>query len=757
MKLVFSPIMSWPVTLLIAAALGLVIWWSYRPKLKRLSPLRSRLLLSLRVASLLVFLLMMLRPSLEFTSSETEGMTLIIAGDSSRSMETPDGLGSQSRRQALLNTLNENQKTLDELSEKVTILRYDFDETLVERDTLELLTIGEQTAVGASLEELLQETGNERVVGVLLMTDGAQRAFAPLNIDPRTIALRYGEQRIPIHPVPFGGTGQSENALDLVVEELFVDPIAFEKTTIPVTIRLRALGAAGRKVRVKLLVEDRRARAPGDVGTMGIPLITGDDRPVKEVTINSSNEVKTIDLSFTPQMTGEFKLRVEAEPLSKEVKTVNNTRETIITVQKGGIRVAYLHSIPPEAKFILKVGGTEQIQIDSNLMYLGVLQNRNRIPADWFEPNRFDVYMIGDIPADLLTDKQMAALATRVSKDGAGLMMLGGLRSFGPGGYAGTPLEKLLPVVMKEAEKSDGRVAPDLHYFQDMKMRPTPRGRSHYLMRLDNSRNPAEIWTKLPPLQKANKLEARHALVEVLAESENRAPLLFAHEFGRARVLAFAGDTTWLWHLNGFQQEHTRFWQQVILWLSRKEFDSDSSVWARVDPRNFRQGQRVPITFGARKDRGEPLADAKFQVTVKTPDGQEFSPPLQGIGGERRLEVTDTNQPGDYWIKVEATRDGQPVGPTAWTRFLIDAGDPELDNPAADYQLLEEIAKLSGGSMIPPGDLDDYLKQLQNERLPNLELTEIHKTSLWDNSYVMMMFVLFLSSEWFLRKKSGLV
>ncbi|MDC0307799.1 MAG: glutamine amidotransferase [Planctomycetaceae bacterium] len=757
MKMVFSPIMSWPATLLIAAALGFVIWWSYRPKLKRLSPFRGRLLLTLRATSLLVLLLVMLRPSLEFTSSETEGMVLIIAGDSSRSMETPDGLGSQSRRQALLNTLNENQETLEGLSEKVTILRYDFDETLVERDKLDLLTTGEQTAVGASLEKLLQETGNERVVGVLLMTDGAQRAFAPLNIDPRTIALRYGEQRIPIHPVPFGGTGQSENALDLVVEELFVDPIAFEKTTIPVTIRLRALGAAGRKIRVKLLVEERRGRAPGDVGTMGIPLITGDDRPVKEITINSSNEVQTIDLSFTPQTTGEFKLRVEAEPLSKEVKTVNNSRETIITVQKGGIRVAYLHSIPPEAKFILKVGGTEQIQIESNLMYLGALQKQNRIPDDWFEPNRFDVYMIGDIPAELLSDEQMTALAERVSEDGAGLMMLGGLRSFGPGGYAGTPLEKLLPVVMKEAEKSDGRVSPDLHYFRDLQMRPTPRGRSHYLMRLDNSANPAEIWSELPPLQKANKLQKRHPLVQVLAESEEGAPLLFAQEFGPARVLAFAGDTTWLWHLNGFQEEHTRFWQQIILWLSRKELDSDSSVWARVDPRNFRLGQRVPITFGARNDRGEPLADAIFQVTVKTPDGNEFSPSLLGSGGERRIEVIDTDQPGDYWVKIDAIRDGQPVGPTAWTRFLIDAGDPELDNPAADFQLLEEIAKLSGGSMIPPEDLDDYLKQLQDERLPSQELTEIRRTSLWDNSYVMILFVVIISSEWFLRKKNGLV
>ena len=59
--------------------------------------------------------------------------------------------------------------------------------------------------------------------------------------------------------------------------------------------------------------------------------------------------------------------------------------------------------------------------------------------------------------------------------------------------------------------------------------------------------------------------------------------------------------------------------------------------------------------------------------------------------------------------------------------------------------------------MILPEDLDDYLLQLQEERLPSLEMTEIRRTSLWDNSYVMLLFVVVISSEWFIRKKSGLV
>lgn len=758
MKIVFSPIASWTWTLLIAVVLLIVIVWSYRSRLSKLSPFRRKLLLGLRIVALLILLLAFLRPSLEFSSTDTEGMVLVILGDRSRSMQTPDGPASVSRRQALLQTILENGSALESLSKKIAIRRFDFDETIEEVESFDDKTDGEQTAIGASFEDLLQEISGERVVGVLYMSDSAQRAFAPLNVDPRTIALRYGEQRIPIHPVPFGGTGQSENALDIAIEDLVVDPISFEGTTIPVTIRLRALGAAGKKVKVKLLVEDRRARAPGDVGEMRIPLRSGDDRPVEEITIKSSNEVQTVELSFTPKLVGEFKLRVEAEPVDREVKTINNQKSTIITVQKGGIRVALLNSIPPEQKFIRKVGGTEQIQIESRLMYLGKLRDRNRIPDDWFEPDKFDVYIIGDVPADYFTQEQLTALAQRVSEDGAGLMMLGGHRSFGPGGYAGTPLEPLLPVIVRQADKQvDDQFSLDLYYSRDLAMQPTSRGRSHYLMRLDNSSDPTAVWRELPPLQLANKLDKRNELVQILAESDDGAPLLFAHDFGAARVLAFAANTTWLWQTHGFGQQHTRFWQQVILWLSRKELDSDSAVWARVQPRNFRQGQRIPVSFGARDEKGEPLDAARFQVTVKTPDGQELSPAIQGTGGTRALEVVDTEMPGDYWVKVDATADSAPVGPTAWTRFLVDSGDPELDNPAADYQLMEEIAKLSGGSLIPPEELDNYLGQLQSERLPSMELTEIRRTPLWDNPYVLLLFVGMISTEWYLRKRNGLV
>jgi Ca-activated chloride channel family protein len=56
--------------------------------------------------------------------------------------------------------------------------------------------------------------------------------------------------------------------------------------------------------------------------------------------------------------------------------------------------------------------------------------------------------VLDDVPATILSPAQMAALRDYVSILGGGLLTIGGLNSYGIGGYARTPLEETLPVSM---------------------------------------------------------------------------------------------------------------------------------------------------------------------------------------------------------------------------------------------------------------------------------------------------------------------
>jgi hypothetical protein len=260
----------------------------------------------------------------------------------------------------------------------------------------------------------------------------------------------------------------------------------------------------------------------------------------------------------------------------------------------------------------------------------------------------------------------------------------------------------------------------------------------------------------LPPLlDGANKIAPRERIALVLAKSDQNQPLLAWQPFGEGRVLAFAGDSTWRWCLRGFDAAHKRFWRQVILWLAKKDESTEGTVWIKLAQRRFTPGQRVEFTVGARAPSGEPVANASFQVQIELPGGQKN--PLSVVQGKEGASGSfrDTQQAGDYTIHVAATQDGRELGTTR-ARFLVTEQDLELDSPLADATLMENLATMTGGKALVPEELPALLRQLA-EDTQSLEVQTEAKRTPWDTWPFFLTLVALLSSEWFLRKRWGLV
>ena len=68
-----------------------------------------------------------------------------------------------------------------------------------------------------------------------------------------------------------------------------------------------------------------------------------------------------------------------------------------------------------------------------------------------------DVYILGDIDSAAFRPEELKQLADVVS-NGAGLVMLGGFHSFGPGGYDRTALAKVLRDMVEGAPDSDRHI-----------------------------------------------------------------------------------------------------------------------------------------------------------------------------------------------------------------------------------------------------------------------------------------------------------
>jgi hypothetical protein len=438
--------------------------------------------------------------------------------------------------------------------------------------------------------------------------------------------------------------------------------------------------------------------------------------------------------------------------------TTNNRLSTFVNVLKGGLKVLYVEgALRVEQTFLRRsLDASRDISVEYRRFDPRKPDARPGDLGEWFKPGKYDVYILGDVDSSLFQETELQALRERVSR-GAGLIMLGGFHGFGPGGYSETPLADVLPVRMERLERQplDGPVPTDLHVLTPVKMRPTQLGQRHFSLSLGATRQEnASVWSQLPALDGANKLREKPT-AQVLAASEEGLPLLVSQPFGEGRVMAFAGDSTWRWWMQGYENAHKRFWRQIVLWLAKKDEAQEGSVRIKLAQRRVAPGQVVEFTMGAQSPTGEPIPDAAFQVEVELPGGAKQAAAAVRGQEDASASFRDTQQPGDYTIRVSAARDGQAIG-AARARFTVFHQDLELDNAVADANTLETLARMTGGESLAPEQLPDLIRRLA-QSTEELEVEIEAKETFWDKWPFLLALVGLMGTEWYLRKRWGLV
>ncbi len=750
MKLAFEPIWPWPLIILACAGMLLVVAVGYPRRVRHLPPFWQRVLLGLRIALVLVLTFWLCRPLVVLESDDKSDAVLYVVTDASRSMETPDGIGGTTRRAQLLQLLEEASPMLKKLGETVEVRYRDLATTLTPFEEISPLAEGSMTAIGANFELLAQEANREKIAAILFWGDGKQAASGKNDVDPFQAAKLLARQHRPIYTVPFGTSEIASTTLDVSVSELDIARDVFIRNIVPIKVRFRALGGAGRETQVRVLVEQRSGVPNGTSGPMAAVPRDQDNITVKSIRIAEASEDVTIDLQFVPQDAGEIKVAVEVDPLPGEAQLSNNRVETIIRVRSGGIRVVYFDRIRNEQKWLRRINVSSRVQLDAKLIRTSDFAQPLAIDESWFQPGNYDAFIIGDVPAEWFGTERLQKIAARCD-EGAGLMMIGGANNFGLGGYQRSPLARFFPIVMTDA---------DQQLTDDIEMIPTNAALNNPILQIAAPDVNRRRWTELPPLRGANVFRLKEGTAaQVLAESKTRIPLLVGQSAGAARVLAFAGDTTWQWatHDEWGAEAHQRFWRQVIFWLTKMENDGETPLWINVEPRDLNPGRSVDLVFGLRDENGLPLANVDYKVNVKRPDGEAEPVTPRAVETRGEADYQNTMEPGDYWVNV-AAEGGEGRGTMyASTRFLVNRRDPELDNPAADPALMRELAHVSGGDFLTPEEMLQRLQDWVKNGLPSLEMKRSERVNLWDNWFSLLLFVILLAAEWALRKNRGLV
>jgi uncharacterized membrane protein len=702
---------------------------------------RDRIALAaIRVAILAIILVCLFRPLLVVRAASPQQNFLGVLLDDSRSMQIADVDG-QPRANYVTQEFGANTRgLLQALSNRFTVRTFRFSNaatrTMQESD---LTFTGSQSRLGAALSAVRQELAGLPVAGLVMVSDGADTADAALG--EALLALKA--ETLPVFTV---GVGEETLSKDIQVGRVATPRTALKGTTLMVDVVLSQSGFDGQKV--TLDVEDE--------GTLV---------STQEITLPDAGTPASIPVRFTVNEAGPRVLRFRVSPQQGELVTENNAREALIDVRDRKEKILYFEGEPRfEYKFIRRaipegdnVIVTSLIRTADNKYLRQGVDGPDELVAG-FPKTREELFsyralIIGSLEAAALTGDQLRMVAEFVDRRGGGLLMLGGPRAFAEGGYVGTAVADVLPVVLDRGNvQAKGTVSR-------MNAKPTRAGLATAVTQLAATEAAStEKWSTLPVITTVNRISAVKPGATVLLtgtdEARSEQPLLVYQRYGRGKSFAFLPQDSWMWQMHHTMAvddlTHENFWRQLLRWLVDGVPDQvePSFTSERVEP-----GEAAHLVANVVDPSFVELNDASVMVTVTGPGGSVVDVPLSWDGehpGEYSADIP-TKAPGWYEARLEATRAGKSVG-SAVTHFRAAPGDAEYFDATMHAGTLRRIAEETGGRFY---EADNTASLVDDLRYTGRGVTTVEEHDLWHMPIVLMLLVGLLCAEWGYRRAVG--
>lgn len=703
---------------------------------------RDRVVLtSLRLLALAVVLFCLFRPTLVVRAAVDQQNVVAVVLDDSRSMQIPDQ-GNQQRGQFVRNQFGPDGALFKSLSDKFLVRVFRFSSTSGRIGSAQDMKFdGVQTKLGPALTSAREELAGLPVAGIILVSDGADTTDT--SIADALLGLKA--EKLPVFTV---GVGSEKLPRDIQIDRVSTPRTVLKNASLLLDVIVRQTGYGGRTVTVDVEDEGR---------------IVGSEK----VELPSDGSPATVRIRAKASEPGPRLFKFKVAPQDGEVVTQNNVRESIIGVRDETERILYFEGEPRwEFKFLNRA-----VSDDKNLLSVSLQRTadnkymRLRGDADeivgGFPKTREDLFkyrglIIGSVEAGLFTGDQLQMIADFVDRRGGGLLVLGGPRSLGEGGYGGTPVADALPLIIDPRTR-----ASDPAPIARLKVSPTRAGQTHAATQLAATALASLArWNELPLVSSVNApLKEKPGATILLngTDPSGRPRIVLASQpYGKGKAIALTVQDTWNWQMDASitveDQTHENFWRQMLRWLVDGVPDAVDvhTSSERVDP-----GEPVTIDATVVDKQWVELNDATVVAQVSRPDGTSETVPLQWTGerdGHYRGTFVSTKA-GPYEVAVDASRaGGQAVGSsTTYVRAV--PSEAEFFDPTMHAQPMKRIAQETGGRFYT-GDAAQTLAD--DVRVAGRGVTAVEERELWNMPIVLLVLLALVCSEWGYRRVVGL-
>jgi uncharacterized membrane protein len=681
-----------------------------------------------------LILILLWQPAMVIAELKPQQNVIAIVIDDSRSMAIAENGVSREQQatQALQNSV------LGKLQAKFQTRLYRLDSGVSRLDNIQQLgaATAPATHIGDSLKQLLDETSDIPLGGVVLLTDGSDNSGG---IDRDTIAA-LRNRHIPVHTV---GLGAEVVSPDVEVDDAVIAPQVMADSRISAQVTFHQHGYDGREATLAVRDGDRLLAS-------------------REITFARAGEIQSEELLFNAGAAGAKSLQFSIDPQPEERNRLNNSVTRPVNVESRQRRILYVEGEPRwEYKFIRRAEDDDKaVQIVSmlrtteNKIYRQGISNPQEL-ADGFPVRAEDLFgyagiIIGSVEAGYFTPVQQDLLREFVDRRGGGLLWLGGHSSLADGVWAGSSLVDLLPVVLPSHKNTFHR-APAYAELASA-------GTDNLICRLadDPSAN-AQRWKKLPYLmdyQEAGTPKPGAAVLAEMRAGGEKYPMLITQNYGRGRTAVLATSGTWRWQMSMplGDTSHQMFWQQLLRWLAA---DTPGHIVASSSARTLFDEGHIHLSADVRDAEYQPAPDAKAEAHIIGPSGisstVEMSPVPDTPGTFQAVWTAD--KPGSYVAEVTAQKGGQALGSDVVT-FLRADDVAENFHIEQNRDLLERLAQQTGARYWRPSDLGKLADEIPYSEAG---ITIRETKDLWNLPVIFLALLLMRSVEWLLRRRWGVV
>ncbi len=678
----------------------------YKYTIPHTSQLLKIVLISVRSIVLVLLLMLIFEPSLTVTNTEKHKPIIPVFIDNSSSI-VDDNFSFQNKIRSLV----ESVPTSEDIEYEFYI--FSGDVTKIGKDSV--MTLSNNGAL-TNFQKIFEKLKSDEryITSAVIISDGI------IN-DGSSSIYEAEELKLPLYTI---GVGDTTKVTDVYINNILNNRFIYKETPTVVAAEISNQNLTGEEVTVSFKENNRIINS-------------------QKITLSESG-INRVVFDYMPAEEGKQKLSIEVIRASRETNFENNLRSTFIDVLENRLNILVIGGAP-SADFSAVYQSLSSVDEYNPNKYLQI--SSNEFLGENFEQklDSAQVLVLVGFPFENTPGELIQKVKSKILETNLPYFYLLGSNAES---INLNIINELLPFTQTRTFEEVFLAQPN---FID-------KNSSLITSEKNGKLNP----DNLPPVAYPNKgfrvkPGSRTIATAKVNNISTEFPMIITNNQAGRRSITFIAGNVWRWRIDSNNQTANFFDQLLynsIQWL--RVSDKQREFFVETSKEIYAAGEQVTFIAELYDDKLEPVDDGEISITI-TGGGNEYS--LRLTNTEPGIYTGSINIPqqGDFSFLATAKLNESTIG-NYDGRFNIGEVNLEKLQTVMNENYLKMLASLTGGTYNYIDESDEVFQKI--ETLNRNKIKESVSSVTYDPlslEVILLLLILLLSVEWFIRKKEGML